>query len=148
MARPRKAPEERRVNGPNPRMTTAEKAEVEQHAAILGISPSEFMRSRSLSYRLPAALAVQRHVAALAVALLRIGVNLNQIAHHMNAGRGAPPQLLALIARIEAILDDIYGPGENGGPAPPFGGGPVLRAPQTARPGRRPGLQPPRGVGG
>ena len=117
MARPRKAPEERRVNGPNPRMTTAEKAEVEQHAAILGISPSEFMRRRSLNYRLPAALAVQRHVAALAVALLRLGVNLNQIARHMNAGRAAPPDLSALIARIEAILDDIYGPGDNGGRA-------------------------------
>ena len=117
MARPRKAPEERRVNGPNPRMTTAEKAEVEQHAAILGISPSEFMRRRSLNYRLPAALAVQRHVAALAVALLRLGVNLNQIARHMNAGRGAPPDLSALIARIEALLDAIYGPGDNGGRA-------------------------------
>ena len=117
MGRPKKAPEERRGNGPNPRMTTAEKAEVEQHAAILGISPSEFMRRRSLNYRLPAALAVQRHVAALAVALLRIGVNLNQIAHHMNAGRGAPPDLSALIARIDALLDQIYGPGDSGGRA-------------------------------
>jgi hypothetical protein len=115
--RPKKAPEERRVNGPNPRMTVAEKAEVEQHAAILGISPSEFMRSRSLGYRLPAALAVQRHIAALAVALLRIGINLNQIADRMNKGRGAPPELLALIARIEALLDGIYGSGDNGGRA-------------------------------
>jgi len=98
-------------------MTTAEKAEVQQHAAILGISPSEFMRRCSLNYRLPAALAVQRHVAALAVALLRLGVNLNQIAHHMNAGRGAPPDLSALIARVDALLDDIYGPGDNGGRA-------------------------------
>jgi hypothetical protein len=117
MARPTKAPEERRVNGPNPRMTIAERVEVEQHAAILGISPSEFMRSRSLGYRLPAALAVQRHVAALAVALLRLGVNLNQIARHMNAGRGAPPDLSAMIARIDALLDQIYGPGDNGGRA-------------------------------
>ena len=117
MGRPKKAPEEWRGNGPNPRMTVAERAEVQQHAAILGISPSDFVRRRSLGYRLPAALAVQRHVAALAVALLRIGVNLNQIAHHMNAGRGAPPDLSALIARIEAILDDIYGPGDNGGRA-------------------------------
>jgi hypothetical protein len=115
MGRPRKSPEERRQNGPNPRMTTAERAEVERNAAILGISPSDFVRRRSLSYRLPAALAVQRHLAALAVALLRIGVNLNQIARHMNAGRGAPPDLSALIARINAILDDIYGPGDNGG---------------------------------
>ena len=114
MGRPTKAPEEQRVNGPNPRMTIAERVEVEQHAAILGISPSDFMRRRALSYRLPAALAVQRHVAALAVALLRIGVNLNQIARHMNAGKGAPPELLALIDRINALLDQIYGPGDNG----------------------------------
>jgi hypothetical protein len=117
MGRPKKAPEEKRGDQLNPRLTTAERTEIEGNAAILGISPSEFMRSRSLSYRLPAALAVQRHVAALAVALLRLGVNLNQIARHMNAGRGAPPDLSALIARIEALLDDIYGPGDNGGRA-------------------------------
>ena len=75
------------------------------------------MRCRSVGYRLPAALAVQRHVAALAVALLRLGVNLNQIARHMNAGRGVPPALFALIDRIDAILDEIYGPGDNGGRA-------------------------------
>src|SRR5215212_10635906 len=103
MARPRKAPEEKREDRLNPRLTTAERVEIEQHAAILGISPSEFMRSRSLSYRLPASLAMQRHVAALAVALLRLGVNLNQIARHMNAGRGAPPDLSALIARINFL---------------------------------------------
>jgi hypothetical protein len=117
MGRPRKAPEERRGNGPNPRFTTAEKVEIAQHAAILGVSPSDFIRRRSLSYRLPVALAVQRHVAACAVALLRLGVNLNQIARRMNAGRGAPPELLALIARIDALLDQIYGPGDNGGRA-------------------------------
>jgi hypothetical protein len=117
MARPRKAPEEKREDRLNPRLTTAERAEIERHATILGISPSDFMRRRSLSYRLPAALAVQRHVAALAVALLRLGVNLNQIAHRMNAGRGSPPELLALIARIDALLDGIYGPGDNGGRA-------------------------------
>jgi hypothetical protein len=76
---------------PNPRFTTAEKVEIAQHAAILGVSPSDFIRRRSLSYRLPVALAVQRHVAACAVALLRLGVNLNQIARRMNAGRARRP---------------------------------------------------------
>jgi hypothetical protein len=117
MARPKKAPEEKREDRLYPRLTTAERAEIERNAAILGVSPSEFVRRRSLGYRLPASLAVQRHVAALAVALLRLGVNLNQIARHMNAGRGAPPGLSALIARIDALLDDIYGPGDNGGRA-------------------------------
>jgi hypothetical protein len=117
MARPKKAPEEKREDRLYPRLTTAERVEIERNAAILGISPSEFMRRRSLEYRLPASLALQRHVAALAVALLRLGVNLNQIARHMNAGRGAPTDLSALIARIDALLDDIYGPGDNGGRA-------------------------------
>src|SRR5260370_38276715 len=98
MARPTKAPEERRVNGPNPRMTTAEKAGVQQHPAILGISPSEFMRRCSLNYRLPPAFAVQRHVPALAAALFRLGVSLHQLAHHMNARAGRPPDLSAVMA--------------------------------------------------
>jgi hypothetical protein len=72
------------------------------------------MRRRSLGYRLPVALALQRHVAAAAVALLRLGINLNQIAYRMTKGRGAPPELLTLIARIDALLDQIYGPGDNG----------------------------------
>ena len=38
MARPKKAPEEKREDRLNPRLTTAERAEIEQHAAILGIS--------------------------------------------------------------------------------------------------------------
>src|SRR5258708_6579697 len=117
MARPRKTPEEKREDPLNPPLTTAERAEIARNAAILGVSPSEFVRRLSLNSPLPAAWAVQRHVAALAVALLRLGVNLNQIARHMNAGRGAPPDLSALIARIEALLDDIYGPGDNGGRA-------------------------------
>ena len=115
MGRPRKAPEEKREDRLNPRLTTAERVEIEDNAAIFGISPSEFMRRRSVGYRLPASLAAQRHHAALAVALLRIGVNLNQIAHHMNAGRNARPDLSALIARVDAMLDQIYGPGDNGG---------------------------------
>src|SRR3954466_8605020 len=65
MARPKKAPEEKRADRLNPRPPTAEGAEIEQHAAILGVSPSEFMRCRSVGYRLPAALAVQRRLAAL-----------------------------------------------------------------------------------
>jgi hypothetical protein len=117
MARPTKAPEERRVNGPNPRFTLAEKVEIEDNAALLGVSASDFIRRRVLGYCLPATLAVQRHQAAQAVALLRLGVNLNQIAHHMNAGRAAPPDLSALIAHVEGLLDQIYGPGDNGGRA-------------------------------
>src|SRR5947209_1967370 len=66
---------------------------------------AEFARRRSLSYRLPAAsVAEQRHTARLAVALLRIGVNLNQLTHRANAGREPPPDYLrALADRINAL---------------------------------------------
>jgi hypothetical protein len=118
MARPTKAPEERRVNGPNPRFTLAEMVEIEDNAARLGVSLSDFIRRRTLGYRLPATLAVQRHQAAQAVALLRIGVNLNQLTHRANAGREPQPDYLrALADRINDLLDDIYGPGDNGGRA-------------------------------
>ena len=50
MARPKKAPEEKRVNGPNPRFTLAEKVEIEHNAAALGVSTSDFIRRRSLGY--------------------------------------------------------------------------------------------------
>ncbi|PJN94192.1 hypothetical protein CNY89_15975 [Amaricoccus sp. HAR-UPW-R2A-40] len=53
------------------------------------------------------------HRAALATALLRLGVNLNQIARHMNAGRAAPSYLPALIEdirrHVERLVDDEPG---------------------------------------
>jgi hypothetical protein len=119
MARPKKAPEERREAQLGVRLTTAERVELDQHAAALGISPAEFARRRSLGYRLPAAsVAEQRRVARLAVALLRIGVNLNQLTHRANAGREPPPDYLRTLAdRINDLLDGIYGPGDSGGRA-------------------------------
>ncbi|MHB0721667.1 plasmid mobilization protein [Roseomonas mucosa] len=118
MARPKKAPEERRDDRLNPRLTAAERAEIERAAAVFGITPSEFMRRRALGYRMPPSLAAQRQTATLATALLRIGVNLNQLTHRANAGREPPPDYLRdLATRIAALLDGLYGPGNHGGRA-------------------------------
>jgi len=119
MARPTKAPEERRDGQLGVRLTVAERARLEHTAAAHGLTMAEFMRRRALGYRLPANAAAQQHTARAATALIRLGVNLNQIARHMNTGRGAPPHLSALIDRINGELDRLYGPGDNGG-------GPVL----------------------
>ncbi|WP_374309956.1 MobC family plasmid mobilization relaxosome protein [Methylocella sp.] len=108
MARPRKEAGELLLAGPNPRLTLAERVRVEQAAAALGISPSEFMRRRALDYRMPVAAAQQIPLANVATALIRLGNNLNQIAKHMNAGRAAPPDLSDLIARINGELDRLY----------------------------------------
>ncbi|PZR92692.1 MAG: hypothetical protein DLM68_01875 [Hyphomicrobiales bacterium] len=122
MARPKKTAEELRHDQLKTRVTTPERVTVEYNATALGITIADFMRRRILGYRLPSVPAVQqRGIAALAIALLRIGVNLNQIAYQLNAGRAGPSDISAalsvLIARINAILDEIYGPGDNGGRA-------------------------------
>jgi hypothetical protein len=120
MARPRKAPEEKRDDQLNPRLTTAERVEIERNAAALGIVPTEFMRRRTLGYRLPEAAAVEQAKASLGAAFNRIGVNLNQITHKLNSLNTArvpsalEDELQALIDRINAELDKIYGPGGNG----------------------------------
>jgi hypothetical protein len=118
MARPRKAPEEKRDDVLGVRLTTAERAEVERHAAAHAISPAEFIRRRTLGYRLPQAAAVQQARASLGAAFNRLGVNLNQIAYKLNSGRqpsALEPELQALIDRINAEMDKLYGPGGNRG---------------------------------
>lgn len=117
MARPKKAPEERRDGQLKLRLTARERAALDTAAAAYGLTAAEYMRRRSLGERLPATSAATRQTAVLATALLRIGVNLNQIAHRMNAGRAAPDYLPALIARIDAELDRLYGPGSDEGRA-------------------------------
>ncbi len=120
MARPKKAFDAVRGKPIGVRLTDAERAELDRTAALHGLTAAEFMRRRSLGYRLPAVLEQQRRQAELATALLRIGVNLNQLTHHVNAGSLPPADLLPpLLARINSLLDGVYGPGGDGG-------GPVL----------------------
>src|SRR2546421_10622305 len=87
MARPRKTPQEKRDDLLGVRLTTAERAEVEHNAAAFGIGPAEFIRRRTLGYRLPEAAAVQQARASLGAAFNRLGVNLNQIAHKLHSDR-------------------------------------------------------------
>ncbi len=117
MARPKKAPQERRDDRISPRFTTAERVEIELHASTLGISPSEFTRRRTLGYRLPEAAAAQQARASLGAGFNRLAVNMNQIAHFLNGGGNIAAVLAehkALLARINAEMDKLYGPGSNG----------------------------------
>lgn len=107
MARPKKSPDELRDIRTAVMLTEAERATLEQQASLYGLSLSEFIRRRTLGRPLPATVAAQRTHAALATALLRIGVNLNQITHHMNAGRSAPPHLPELISDIRVHVDRL-----------------------------------------
>lgn len=100
----------------NARLTQTERAKIELKAAAFGLTASEYMRRRALRYRLPPNVAKAHSQAVMATALIRLGVNLNQIAKHMNAGRRAPEEdLNALIDRINLAMDAIYDPQIRGG---------------------------------
>jgi Bacterial mobilisation protein (MobC) len=118
MARPRKAQAERRDDMVGVRMTTAERVQIAHHAAALGISPADFLRRRGLSYRLPASHAAERARASLGAAFNRLGVNMNQIARHLNARGGwsaaLERNLQSLLERINAEMDKLYGSGRDG----------------------------------
>jgi hypothetical protein len=108
MGRPKKSPEDLRDDPLHVMMTQRERAELEHRASLYGMTVSEFVRSRTLGWRMPPLAPERRDRAALTTALLRLGVNLNQIAHHMNAGRSAPPILPALIGDIRAHIDRLH----------------------------------------
>lgn len=88
------------------RMTEGEQVMLRIHAARSDLSVSDYVRgqalrgdvvvdNRSAEFVLPPAIVLE---------LKRIGVNLNQIARVMNSGGGAPPELMRLCSRLEAIV--------------------------------------------
>lgn len=104
MGRPKLSPEERRDCQTTVLYTIQERAELERRADAVGLSLSEFIRRRTLGVPLPPQSADRQTRDKLATSLLRIGVNLNQITKHINAGRHAPPELPALVATINTHL--------------------------------------------
>jgi len=104
MGRPKLSPEERRDCQTTVLYTIQERAELERRAHALGLNLSEYIRRRTLGVPLPPQSADRETRDKLATSLLRIGVNLNQITKHMNAGRHAPPELPALVAVINTHL--------------------------------------------
>lgn len=121
MARPTKTPEDRRDDQLNIRLSDRERMRLEHRAAALGLTLAEFMRGRGLGYRL-SRRAAERQADALALATLnRLGVNLNQITHHANAGwltPGTDAALQTVLGEIQAAMRGLmHGPKtDRGGP--------------------------------
>ena len=107
MGRPKKSPEDLRDVRTAVMLTERERVELEQRASTFGLSLSDFIRRQTLAQPMPASVAEQRTRATLATALLRLGVNLNQITRHMNAGRYAPYHLPELINDIRGHVDRL-----------------------------------------
>ena len=106
MARPSLPAHERRDDLlPNVRVTVAERTEVERRAEAAGLPLSEFCRRAIFGQRVRPAMPAA-DAAALAE-LNRVGVNLNQIAHAMNAGRDLPASLEMAIAEVRQAVAKV-----------------------------------------
>lgn len=110
MARPTKAPEERRAERlPGLRVTAAERAHIEEQAAAAGIEPTEFIRRRALGYQVPARRAASDDRAL--VELNRVGVNLNQIAARLNMTGDVAEDARDVLAEVRAAVAKVAGHG-------------------------------------
>ena len=106
MARPRKAPEEKRTARlPGLRLTEAEALFVEQQAARAGLSVADYQRRRLLGQ--PVRAARPRIEGQYLTALNQIGVNLNQIARALNSGRSLPGDIVQITGELRAVLARI-----------------------------------------
>ena len=107
--RPKKAPHERRSERLSGiRLTTAERVAAEAKAARMGVSLAEFSRRAINGQRMPQPR--NRDLDRAIVELNRVGVNLNQIAHAVNSGRGLPHDFPDVLAELRAVLADLAGP--------------------------------------
>jgi len=115
MARPKKPEHERRTESMRFSVTDEERVQIEQAAALHGLRLSEFFRRRALGTRMPAGAVDRQQAAEATAALLRLGVNLNQIAKHVNAGRDTPvAEIYDLINRINYAMDQLHESGRIG----------------------------------
>jgi hypothetical protein len=118
MARPRKNENAVRDDQLKIRLTAIERAEIDTKAEAVGLSAVDYVRRLALGHRLPARPQIdrQRHAEAV-TALLRLGVNLNQIAKRVNMDTAGPldlEELGRLMARIDGELNRLEGFGEDG----------------------------------
>ena len=108
--RPKLAADERRDDRlPNIRVTAAERAYVEGQAARAGLPLVEFCRRVILSRRIKAKM--PEADARLVDELNAIGVNINQIAKRVNAGRDLPPDFPQIMERFDAVLRKVLADG-------------------------------------
>lgn len=109
IGRPRKAPAEQRSERlPGVTLTPAERHHVELTAERAGLSVMEFCRRAIIGQRLLARRRPSEKITAdLLAELNRVGVNINQIAHAVNSGRGLPYDMPEVVAELRAVLAKI-----------------------------------------
>lgn len=109
MARPKKAPDERRTERlPTSRVTALERAFIDAAAAEAGLDTAEYVRRVVLAHRVePRKPAADE---AAIYELNRIGHNLNQIKIRFHVSGRLPDSMGQTLADIRAAVDRVAGP--------------------------------------
>lgn len=106
--RPKKQPHERRsARLPAPRVTEAERIDLEQKASRAGVDLSDWIRQQLTAAPIPR-MTHKRIDASVITELSRIGNNLNQIARSLNRGRdGDPHHIGHLLHQLNTTLETV-----------------------------------------
>lgn len=110
MARPKKDQTESRGERLTLRLRPGERAQLAARASAAGLTLSEFARVAALGQaaEIPPPAAVVAADPALVLAINRIGVNLNQIAHGLNRTLGfVPEDVRTTLERVNSYLDQV-----------------------------------------
>ena len=106
------------------RVTGREKEEFTAKASAAGIGLSEYLRKAALEVGV-----THKYDQAALHQLRKIGVNLNQIAHHLNAGNDLRGDVLVSLRRclvkLEKEIDSRQGQAVEFGPEPQPDSGPA-----------------------
>ena len=108
MGQPKKNENDAHAAKVTTRFTKTERLELELSASTYGLTKSQFVRHRTLGHRLPVPRTDREVLAKTNSALLRIGVNLNQIAKVANIKEKVLSNMLyELIVRLNKTMDEL-----------------------------------------
>jgi len=83
-------------------LTVGELEQLQDAAAQVGLSVSDYIRRRALGHPLPPIVPLINRTAFAELA--RIGANLNQLAHHLNGGNFSPPGPMPDLVGLSGLL--------------------------------------------
>lgn len=110
MARPRKDPSEALTEQlPPVRVSLSDRAKIEAKAAQAGLPVSAYLRRVAVTGKVNVTnqTTAARADAELLSELNRAGVNLNQIAHHLNKGGQVPVAFDAVLHHLYSALEKV-----------------------------------------
>jgi hypothetical protein len=105
MGRPRVNDSEKRQVQVNIRLTTDENNKVNEFASACGLSPANWIRAKIFTGKSPA-VKMSPIDSSVYLELKKIGVNLNQVTHKINAGK-FPKEYLGRQLELAELLRNI-----------------------------------------